>query len=221
MKKFLPGEKMPTIEGYINGHGSYQENDGLYSSLYGNLVVIDKLMTVQPVIDFRYNPEVGDVIIGRITMIGNKKWKVEMNSKAESTLQLSAINLPGSVQRRKMYSDEMKMREYFDINDILVAEVQKINKSGNISLHTRNEKYKKLTNGLVLEVPAMLVTRYKTQFLKIESIEIIIGVNGFIWIGSDDLNYENMKKILIIANFIKNIANQNKVITDTELLKQY
>jgi exosome complex component RRP4 len=45
----------------------------------------------------RYNGDVGDVVVGRIAEVGQKKWRVELNSKQYAGLLLSAINLPGGL----------------------------------------------------------------------------------------------------------------------------
>lgn len=45
--------------------------------------------------DRRYIGEVGDVVIGRITEVGNKRWKVDANTVLDSALLLSCVNLPG------------------------------------------------------------------------------------------------------------------------------
>ena len=45
--------------------------------------------------DFRYNGEVGDVVIGRIREVGQRRWKVETHAKLDSVLMLSSVNLPG------------------------------------------------------------------------------------------------------------------------------
>lgn len=47
------------------------------------------------VIYYRYNGEVGDVVIGRIIEVGQKRWKVDTRSKLDSMLMLSSVNLPG------------------------------------------------------------------------------------------------------------------------------
>ena len=46
----------------------------------------------------RYQPEVGDVVVGRITGIIGAKWKVDINAKTASNLPLVSINLPSGVQ---------------------------------------------------------------------------------------------------------------------------
>ena len=43
----------------------------------------------------RYVGEVGDVVIGRITQVGNKRWKVDAHAMLDSALLLSCVNLPG------------------------------------------------------------------------------------------------------------------------------
>ncbi len=43
----------------------------------------------------RYNGEVGDVVIGRIREVGQRRWKVETHAKLDSVLMLSSVNLPG------------------------------------------------------------------------------------------------------------------------------
>ena len=79
---------------------------------------------------------------------------------------LSSVNLPGGVQvgmlklqprlcvpttlplynfqRRKLESDELQMRNFFEEGDLLVAEVQAFFADGAMSLHTRSLKYGKV-----------------------------------------------------------------------------
>jgi hypothetical protein len=45
----------------------------------------------------RYIGEIGDVVVGRITEVSQKKWKVDTNSTQDSILLLSSINLPGGI----------------------------------------------------------------------------------------------------------------------------
>lgn len=45
----------------------------------------------------RYVGEVGDVVVGRIIEVQQKRWKVDTFSRLESVLLLSSINLPGGI----------------------------------------------------------------------------------------------------------------------------
>ena len=139
--RYLPGEVICDESEYIRGHGTQKVGNSIASSVYGAPKTISKLLAVIPAVSLHYKAEVGDVVVGRVLEVGNKKWVVDLNCKTEATLHLSAINIPGAVQRRKMISDEMKMHEYFSIGDLLVAEVQKVNRSGSVTLHTRSGRY--------------------------------------------------------------------------------
>ena len=44
----------------------------------------------------------------------------------------------------------MSMRIYFKENDLLSGEIQQITQNGNIHIQTRNLKYGKLKNGILL-----------------------------------------------------------------------
>ena len=48
------------------------------------------------------------------------------------------------LQRRKLESDELQMRTFFEEGDLLVAEVQAFFSDGAMSLHTRSLRYGKV-----------------------------------------------------------------------------
>ncbi|KAG0418094.1 Exosome complex component rrp4, partial [Dictyocoela roeselum] len=138
-----------------------------------------------------FSGNIGDVIVGRIASVGHKKWDIEMNSEYRCSLNLTSINLPGSVQRRKIESDQLNMKCFFDVDDLLVAEIQKFSKNGTCSLHTRNDKYRKLENGFLVELPPFLIGRYRSHLIETNEFLIIVGRNGFIWIGLSNSNINN------------------------------
>lgn len=201
--KYLPGERVCDDSEYIRGHGTQRVDDSIVSSVYGAPRIINKLISVIPFNTFRYTAEVGDVVVGRIVEVGDKKWRVDLNCRTEVTLHLSAINLPGEVQRRKMESDEMKMREYFAVGDVVVAEVQKVNKSGSVALHTRNEKYRRLSYGVLVDLPPMLVPRIKSYFIGGCDVEIAVGANGYIFIGAVVGHASSYKKVAAIYQYFE------------------
>jgi exosome complex component RRP4 len=179
----LPGEVICENEGYIRGHGTQLRGEEIVSSYFGRLRLINKLISVEPSTALRYMPEVGDVVVGRVASIFSKRWKIEMNSKTDVSLSLSAINLPGVAQRRKLESDEISMRTFFNIGDLIVAEVQKVNRNGSASLHTRSDRYRKLGDGMLVFVPSVLLPPLKSRFVTVGDTEVIVGANGFVWIG--------------------------------------
>ena len=98
--------------------------------------------------------------------VSARRWKVDANSRQDAVLMLTSINLPGGVQvkiltrfksfhielyasqRRKLESDELQMRNFFEEGDLLVAEVQAFFADGAMSLHTRSLKYGKVLYNL-------------------------------------------------------------------------
>lgn len=68
----------------------------------------------------RYIGEVGDLVIGRICGVDMKRWKVEIAGQRDAVLQLSAVNLPGGVQRMRTYEDQLSMRTLFCENDLVI-----------------------------------------------------------------------------------------------------
>lgn len=146
---------------------------------------VNKLILVRPQ-KTRFNAENGDLVVGRVTEIAGDKWKVDISAKQEATLQLSAVNLPGGVVRRRTDADVLNMRLLYDEGDLISSEVQSFYADGTAALHTRSLKYGKLTGGQLVVVPPLLIKRFKHHFHHIEELDIdlILGCNGYVWVGA-------------------------------------
>uniref|UniRef100_A0A8C4SSL7 Exosome component 2 n=1 Tax=Erpetoichthys calabaricus TaxID=27687 RepID=A0A8C4SSL7_ERPCA len=164
------------------GHGTYMDDEKLVASVAGVVERVNKLICVRP-LKTRFNGEVGDVVVGRITEVQQKRWKVETNSRLDSVLLLSSVNLPGGELRRRSSEDELAMREYLQEGDLISAEVQSVFADGALSLHTRSLKYGKLGQGVLVQVSPSLIKRRKTHFHNLTcGASIILGNNGYVWI---------------------------------------
>ena len=106
-----PGELITEDPTWMKGHGTYFINDKTYSSVAGSISRVNRLLSVIP-LRGRYSPETGDHVIGRITDVSNKRWKVDIGAKQDAILMLGSVNLPGGVLRRKSESDELQMRNF-------------------------------------------------------------------------------------------------------------
>ncbi|GAA6021626.1 hypothetical protein JCM10207_008089 [Rhodosporidiobolus poonsookiae] len=180
-----PGEVIADANRWMRGHGTYVQDDKVLASVAGTVERVNKLVSVRP-LRTKYRGEVGDLVIGRIVEVGPKRWKVETHASQNAVLMLSSINLPGGVQRRKLESDELQMRTFFQEGDLLVAEVQAFFGDGAMSLHTRSLKYGKLKNGQLVTVPPSLILRAKTHFHTLPErigVDMIIGLNGYVWVS--------------------------------------
>lgn len=182
-----PGEVISTASGaFLRGHGTYlsAKGDELVASVAGVVEKVNQLISVRPLVS-RYIGEVGDIVVGRVTEVGNKRWKVDVNGQQDASLVLSAVTLPGGAQRRRTYADQLQMRSFFVENDLISAEIQEVRYDGSLSLHTRSLRYGKLENGQFVAVAAPLVKRMKQHMVTLPDIgvDLILGTNGFIWVS--------------------------------------
>lgn len=205
-----PGERLTSAYAFMRGHGTYIENEQVIASVAGTVDRVNKLVSVKA-IKTRYNPEMADLVVGRITEVLPRKWKVDVNSRQDAVLHLASVNLPGGVQRRKLESDELQMRTFFEEGDLLVAEVQGISSDGSMQLHTRTLKFGKLRNGQLVTVPPILVRRLKSQFYSLPcGVDLILGLNGYIWVSKHTREQEQEGEVGFDAEAV--YSNKNDVI---------
>jgi len=182
-----PGEVISTASGaFLRGHGTYLSpaGDELIASVAGVVEKVNQLISVRPLVA-RYIGEVGDIVVGRVTEVASKRWKVDVNGQQDASLVLSAVTLPGGAQRRRTYADQLQMRSLFVENDLISAEIQEVRYDGSLSLHTRSLRYGKLENGQFVAVAPALVKRMKQHMVTLPAlgVDLILGTNGYIWIS--------------------------------------
>lgn len=225
----------------MKGHGTYVEDDDIKASVAGVMEQVNKLISIKP-LKSRYVGEIGDVVVARIKEVQQKRWKVDTNSRLDSVLLLSSVNLPGGELRRRSAEDEQMMRKYLQEGDLISAEVQNIYDEGTLSLYTRSLKYGKLSQGVLVKVFPSLVKRRKTHFHNLPcGASIILGNNGFIWIspttnseaavdGGDGGFAQNLTEVVpradreVIArlrNCILALAHCKMMLYDTSILYAY
>ncbi|KXN87671.1 Exosome complex component rrp4 [Leucoagaricus sp. SymC.cos] len=239
-----PGESLTSSQDYMRGHGTYVDSEEVIASVAGTIERVNKLVTVRA-IRSRYNPEVGDLVVGRVTEVQPRRWKVDANARQDAVLMLSSVNLPGGVQRRKLESDELQMRNFFEEGDLVVAEVQAFFADGAMSLHTRSLRYGKLRNGQLVIVPPILVRRLKSHFIALPcGVDLILGLNGYIWVSkhvkeaeqegeegfdaeavysnvNDDIDETTRAVISRVSNIVRILASHFVPLTDTLLIEAY
>ncbi|EDV36657.1 uncharacterized protein Dana_GF11836 [Drosophila ananassae] len=180
---YTPGEVLMPEAGFMRGHGTFVEDETIKASVAGVIEKVNKLISVRP-LKSRYVGEIGDVVVARVIEVQQKRWRVDTNSRLDSILLLSSVNLPGGELRRRSAEDEQMMRRYLDEGDLISAEVQNIFEEGTLSLYTRSLKYGKLSQGLLVKVFPALVKRRKMHFHNLPcGASVILGNNGYIWIA--------------------------------------
>eukprot|EP01038_Epipyxis_sp_PR26KG_P004465 gene4465-6314_t len=182
---FLPGQLIIDEPGYLRGYGTTTTSNGssaIISCNSGRLKRVDKLVSIQPA-NGRYIGEIGDLVVGRITMVDSKRWKVDLNGPKDAVLNLASVDLPGGVQRMKTYEDQLQMRSLYIENDLISSEIQTVTSDGVVSLASRSLKYGKLQNGQLICVSSSLIKRLPQHHVSLPfGIDVLIGNNGYIWI---------------------------------------
>ncbi|XP_030949967.1 exosome complex component RRP4 homolog [Quercus lobata] len=186
-------------DGVLKGHGTLDLNGELVATLCGVVERVNKLVYVRA-LRARYKPEVGDIVVGRVSEVAQKRWRLDIHYSQDAVLMLSSMNLPDGIQRRRTALDELNMRSIFEENDVICAEVRGIQHDG-LHLQARSQKYGKLERGQLLTVPPYLVRRRKQHFHHLEQygVDLILGCNGFIWVGEhveakDDMVEDQVSK---------------------------
>ncbi|XP_022774877.1 exosome complex component RRP4 homolog isoform X2 [Durio zibethinus] len=147
---------------FLKGHGTMDLNGELVATVCGVVERVNKLVYVRA-LRARYKPEVGDIVIGRVVEVAQKRWRLEINFSQDAVLMLSSMNMPDGIQ----------------------AEVRNFQHDGSLQLQARNQKYGKLEKGQLLIIDPYLVKKSKQHFHHLEQfgVDLILGRNGFIWIG--------------------------------------
>ena len=245
------------------GHGTYNPPDtvAINSSVFGTILKTNKLLSVLP-LRARYMPEIGDLVVGRIVEVQSKRWKVDVAAPTLANLPLSSINLPGGIARKRTAVDELNIRSFFTEGDLLVAEVQQVHQDGGASLHTRSLKFGKLRNGHFMSVSGAGggagarrggVARSRRQVFTLTAsrrageIDIILGVNGYIWIckhttppkqvgvnkmeeeasqliyssQNDAVSMETKKEIARVAGCVRVLVEAGKRVDEEMVVKAY
>ncbi|KAJ7977459.1 Exosome complex component RRP4 [Quillaja saponaria] len=167
----------------LKGHGTQDLNGQVVATVCGVVERVNKFVYVRA-LRARYKPETGDIVIGRVIEVAPKRWRVEINYRHDAVLMLSSMNLPDGIQRRRTAVDELNMRSIFEENDVICAEIRD-SQHDSVHLQARSQKYGKLNRGQLLTITPYLVKRQKQHFHYLEQygIDLILGCNGFIWVG--------------------------------------
>jgi exosome complex component RRP4 len=216
-----PGEPITSDPQWMRGHGTYipstpnNPSTTIISTVAGTLHKTNKLLSVQA-LRARYQPEIGDLVVGRIVSVATKKWTVDIAAPMLASLPLSAINLPGGILRRRTAVDELNIRTFFSEGDLLVAEVQALHQDNTASLHTRSLKYGKLRNGMFTSLSGAGggvlgrkggVVRSRRQVFTLNTaageIDVVLGVNGYIWVSK---HVESMQKETQITKLEESVS---------------
>jgi exosome complex component RRP4 len=174
---------------FLKGFNTYwdESNASITAATCGLVEIVERVVSCRG-ITRRYQAEVGDIVVVRITEVSGNRWRCDIGAESEAIMLLSNVTEPGGVLRRRGREDELSMRSLFVEGDIVVAEVQRIMQEGVISLHTRSvDKFGNVQSpGRLVSVNPSLIRRVKHHFHAFLNfgVYIVLGLNGRIWISA-------------------------------------
>ncbi|KAK7795389.1 hypothetical protein U0070_024007 [Myodes glareolus] len=125
--------------GFMWEHGTYMGEEKFIASVAGFVERVNKLICVKA-LKTRYNWRSRRHCSGQ----NHRGSTEETNSRLDSILLLSSMNLPGGELMRRSAEDELAMRGFLQEGELISVEVQVVFSDGAVSLHTRSLKYGKL-----------------------------------------------------------------------------
>uniref|UniRef100_A0A803L3Q8 RRP4 S1 domain-containing protein n=1 Tax=Chenopodium quinoa TaxID=63459 RepID=A0A803L3Q8_CHEQI len=81
----------------LKGHGTLELDGEVVATVCGVVDRVDKLVIVRS-LRSRYKPDTGDIIVGRVVEVAQKRWRVEIHSNQDAVLMLSSVTLPDGIQ---------------------------------------------------------------------------------------------------------------------------
>ena len=179
----IPGEEVAKGMDFLPSMGTFREGESVYAKKLGLLEVKQHVIRVVPLNGY-YMPKRGDTIIGVITNTGFSGWTVDIGSPYDANLPV------GESVRGRLELLRSDLSRYFDVGDIIVANIYNVTKSKIIQLSMREQGLRKLNGGRIITITPSKVPRLIgksgsmiVMIKKYTNCDINVGQNGYIWVN--------------------------------------
>jgi len=211
----VPGELLAEGMSYIPGGKAFRDDQKIYASSVGLVSVRGRVVKVIP-LSGRYMPKRGDVVVGKITGIGNSGWAVDIFTPYNADLNIG--------EATQAYIDLRKtdLSSVFDIGDYLLAEIINVTESGFVKLSAKKHRmYGKLKGGNLVNVSPTKIPRIIgkegsmiSMLKKSTGCEVLVGQNGLVWMKGEP------EKQALVAKVIKKINDESHKTGLTDEIKK-
>jgi exosome complex component RRP4 len=181
----VPGDLLAEGMSYIPGGKAYREKDKIFTSTVGLVSLRGRVVKIIP-LSGRYMPKKGDVVVGKVTNIGNSGWAVDIFSPYNADLNI------GEATTEYIDLHKTELGSIFDIDDYILGEVVGINERKFIKLSTKHRPCRKLVGGNLISVSPSKIPRIIgkegsmiSMLKKGSNCDILVGQNGFVWIKGE------------------------------------
>ena len=196
----IPGQVLGETPAFKAGRGTFIEQGKIYAERLGVLNIQDNFVHVVA-LKGRYDPVVGDFVIGVVEEASTSNWMVDINAPYPALLHVNEV--PWEIE----FADTEK---YLNTGDTILAKVLSVDESKKLQITLNDRNLFKLKGGHLVEFEPSIYRRIMgKQFSMIEIIQkytrcrIKVGKNGRIWIEGDA---EGIEKVLQAISKIESEA---------------
>lgn len=206
-KIVIPGKKIGSLDEHKQGRGAFKEGDDIYAYRLGIIDERSGYLNVIPLSGI-YEPVEDDTVIGVIEEVSKMNWMLDINAPYPALLRVEEV--PWHVE----FGAASK---YLNIGDVVMANVANVNEIGKIEVSMRGKHYRKVEEGIIIDIQASKVPRVIGRNGSMVSMLrdktgcwIFVGQNGRVWIKGDD------DKIALLVEAIRKIEREahKKGLTD-------
>ena len=194
----IPSQVLGDVKSKSAGRGTFIEKGKIYSGILGVLNESDRYINVIP-LKGRYDPSVGDEIIGVVEEALGSGWLVDINASSPALLHQNEV--PWKV-------DFGDTERYLNHGDCIKAKILSIDESKKLQITLNDRNLYKVNGGHLIDVEPSRVPRIigkkgsmLTLIMKYIRCRIFVGQNGRIWIDGDE---DGIAKVLQAINIIEN-----------------
>lgn len=180
----IPGQELTKGMDFLPVGGCYREGEFIVSSFLGLISINKRLVKVIPLAG-KYNPKVGDVVIGKVKDMGLHGWFLDINCAYDGVLLIREAD--------EFIDKGADLTKYYDFDDIVIAKIIKVNKLSNIDLTTKGQGLRKIKGGKIIEITPSKVPRVigkqgsMVGLIKEKTnCKIVVGQNGRVWIQGNN-----------------------------------
>lgn len=188
-KIVLPSQILGDIKSNKAGRGTFIENGKIISEKLGILNANSNFINVIP-LEGRYEPTVGDFIIGVVEEALSAGWLVDINAPSPAFLHVNEV--PWDIE----FGDTEK---YLNRGDSIMAKVSQIDELKKFQITLKDRNLYKIKGGHIIEVEPSRVPRIigkKGSMIalikKYIRCRIFVGQNGKIWVDGDTESIERV-----------------------------
>ena len=199
-KIVLPSQILGDTKSNKPGRGTFIENGKIISGKLGILNANSNYINVIP-LKGRYEPVVGDFIIGTVEEALSAGWLVDINAPSPAFLHVNEV--PWDIE----FGDTEK---YLNRGDSIMAKISQIDELKKFQITLKDRNLYKINGGHIIEVEPSRVPRIIgkkgsmiTLIKKYIRCRIFVGQNGRIWVDGDT---ESIERVLQTIYKIENEA---------------